>query len=609
MKHLLRRDLQELQVAYTRPKEPSGLVRAHMNEMTDDWPPLQKAEWVQALGALNLGLYPEQQATLTRRIETRLGAAAGSALLGPSSGALLDLLALVGLEAGDVVAVPSPGFSLYALLIKRARGSMALVEVGAGMPLSGFLKAAMAGAKQLWITTPNNPTGALADPDELYVLCTEIGKLEAPPLVVIDEAYCEFAPRTARLLVEAFPFVILLRTFSKALGSAGLRLGYVLGTPALVSALAALQLPYSISAPALCALDVALASPAPFEDTVRATIDRRTRLVEGLKELPVGVVDVSSSAANFLYLKPSKVSELLALGVLARALPGSEYCRVSLSDERAAEAVAIAYGATLPKPNAAALRKRTLLVLDVDGVLIEAEASFRTAVAKALLERFPALPWEDGIFRTMKRVAGMNNDFRLAAAVGWLWEEKSLASDSRFDALLRGVAPAFNASELASIDANEAILAPLVRRHYGSTQVLEHALIDLRALHEISEDCAIFTGRDPHELNLAQDTLGFSLPAVCDRGPHLRKPQGAGLLLLRDAFRADRILFVGDTHDDYAALKAAQRELGHVEFAFCAVGAFASEIVPSPDSNATFAFRSLRDALPSLRSWTKKDDA
>jgi histidinol-phosphate aminotransferase len=603
----LRRDLQSTGAAYSRPNEPAGLLRAHMNEMTGDWPAAEKAELLGALATLNLGLYPESQASLTARLEARLGAPRGAVLLGPSSGALLDLIALAGLDADDVVAVPEPGFTLYPLIVRRARGALLSVPVGHTLPLAGFLAAARAGAKQLWITNPNNPTGAWIDPQELLALCTDIGALPRPPLVVIDEAYVEFAPQTARLLVDRFAFVVLLRTWSKALGSAGLRLGYLVGAPDFISRLAALQLPYSISAPSLCALDIALTKPAPFEALVRQTSERRVRLMAALagNQANAADVQVTPSAANFLYIAPNKVPELAAAGVLARAWPGTSHCRISLSDERVAETTARVYGASLaPAPTAAEYQPaRAVLVLDVDGVLIEAEASFRAAVALALGDLHPQLPWADAMFRTMKRVSGMNNDFRLAAAVGWLWSAQETARDVRFAALVSGHTPGLSAAELGAVDNLEPTYAIRVAHHYRATQRIEEPLITGVELEQITRNLAIYTGRNSAELELAEETLGFRLPAVCDRGGHVRKPMPGGLLQLRDAFGADSVLFVGDTRDDLAALEAARAELPHVRWAFCAVGPARDEILPGADGVTTFSFATLRSGVATLRQW------
>jgi histidinol-phosphate aminotransferase len=601
----LRRDLQSTGAVYSRPNEPAGLLRAHMNEMTGDWPAAEKAELIQALAALNLGLYPESQAALTARLETRLGAPHGAVLLGPSSGALLDLIALAGLDADDVVAVPDPGFTLYPLLVRRASGALLRVAVGHALPLAGFLDAARGGAKQLWITNPNNPTGAWIDPNELHELCIELEALPRPPLVVIDEAYVEFAPKTGRLLVDRFAFVALLRTWSKALGSAGLRLGYLVGAPDFVARLAALQLPYSISAPSLCALDIALTRPAPFEALVRQATERRGRLTAALAahQANAAELQITPSAANFMYIAPNKVPELAAAGVLARAWPGTAYCRISLSEERVAETTARVYGTKLPPANNAAEYQpsRALLVLDVDGVLIE--ASFRAAVALALTDLHPQLTWVDAIFRTMKRISGMNNDFRLAAAVGWLWTAQSNAHDPRFAELVAGREPLLSLTELAAIDALEPTYAVQVAQHYRTTQHMEQPLIAGVELEHLTRNLAIYTGRNAVELELAEHTLGFRLPAVCDRGGHVRKPMPGGLLQLRDAFGADAILFVGDTRDDLAALEAARAELPHVRWAFCAVGPARDEILPTVDGLTTFSFATLRAGAATLRRW------
>ncbi|NOU27996.1 MAG: aminotransferase class I/II-fold pyridoxal phosphate-dependent enzyme [Polyangiaceae bacterium] len=602
MSQHLRKDLQDAaaQAPYVRPHEPAGLVRAHMNEMTGDWPAGPKAKWLEALRTIDMGVYPESQGELTARLERRLGAAAGSVLLGPSSGALLDLLALAGLDAGDVVAVPEPGFSLYPLLVKRAQGVLRRVPVGTVFPLDGFFAAAREGAKQLWITLPNNPTGAWIPPARIDELCLEIASMARPPLVVVDEAYAEFAPETARLLVDRFDFVVVVRTFSKALGSAGLRLGYLIGAPALVSRLATLQLPYSIPVPSLLALSVALDDPAPFEAAVETTLERRARLVAALRGAGV---EVAESAANFVYVAPEKAAELRAQGLLVRALPGTTAMRVSLAEEATAAAVAKAYGTTLAAPPGEVRRHAPLLVLDIDGVLIEAEASFRTAVARALAELAADLPWDDRLFRTMKRAPGMNNDFRLTAALMHLWR----AGQARFAPVAAGTGPTFDEADLTAIEALVPEAAARVAHHYETTQALEAALATAADLAELPGTHAIYTGRNVHELGLAAKILGFQLPAVVDRGAHVRKPAAGGLLQLRDAFRATSVMFVGDTRDDAAALRAAQAELPHVRFGFCAVGPAREEIVPSPDGHATLSFPTFRDAKPALAAWLHRD--
>jgi histidinol-phosphate aminotransferase len=599
----LRRDLHEAQVRYVRPPEPreTALLRAHMNEMIGDWPKETKAAWLAEVAKTDLGLYPEIQGELTARLEQRLGAAQGSVLIGPSSGALLDLLALAGLNPGDTVAVPEPGFSLYPLLVRRAQALLLPVPVGSTFSLDGFRAAAEQGARQLWLTLPNNPTGAWLRPMQLAQLCAQLERAESTPLVVVDEAYAEFAPETARLLVDRFDFVVVVRTFSKALGSAGLRLGYLLAAPALTAQLAAFQLPYSVSTPSLLALRVALDSPAPFERAVDAAIERRERLVSALTDAGVTVAE---SSANFLYLTPDKSAELQNLGVLARALPGTATMRVSLAEESTAELTAKVYGAKLAAAPQRAHRHAPLLVLDIDGVLIDAEASFRTSVQNALRDLAPDFPWSDGLFRAMKRIPGMNNDFRLTAALlhGW----RTLGPEY-LTAVMGPESFTLGASESAAIEALTPTAASRVAHHYQTAWQHERPLVRAEDLAALPGTHAIYTGRNAGELALAERVLGFQLPAVVDCGAHVRKPSPGGLLQLRDAFRASSVMFIGDTRDDYAALQSAARELPHVRFGFCAVGPARHEIVPQPDSQTLLSFPTFRDAKLALCEWLTQE--
>ncbi|HET8900678.1 MAG TPA: aminotransferase class I/II-fold pyridoxal phosphate-dependent enzyme, partial [Holophagaceae bacterium] len=318
----LRPDLDDIR-PYTRPPEPEGLARLHMNEAASDWPTPARAALLARLETLPFRQYPERQGELTERLRLRLGAPTGGVLLGPSSGALLDLIALAGLSSGDAVATPEPGFTLYPLLVKRHGGKLRPVPVGDSFPLAPWFAALEENPRQLWLTLPNNPSGAWASPDELESLLEAAARKDI--LVVLDEAYAEFAPRTHRLAPERFPNLLLLRTFSKAFACAAWRLGYLVGDPALVGKLAALQLPYSIPAPALEALDVAMDFAGDFEREIRATAFRRDRLSIGLKQHTA-----APSAANFLLMRPDPSETLRAAGQLARALPGTDAARVGI---------------------------------------------------------------------------------------------------------------------------------------------------------------------------------------------------------------------------------------------------------------------------------------
>ncbi|MBI4913486.1 MAG: aminotransferase class I/II-fold pyridoxal phosphate-dependent enzyme [Acidobacteria bacterium] len=578
---LLRPDLQQLP-AYTRPPGEGGgipLARLHMNEAAEDWPPAAREALLARLQALDFRVYPERQGDLTERLRRRLGAPEGGVLLGPSSGALLDLVALGGLQPGDGVAVPEPGFSLYPLLVTRHRGRLQRVPVGDTFPMDPWFEALEAGARQLWVTLPNNPTGAWIPPEELEPLLDAAATRPDPPLVLLDEAYAEFAPRTHRLAPERWPNVLLLRTFSKALASAGWRLGYLVGAPGLVGRLAALQLPYSIPAASLEALDVALDHASAFDARVREVAARRVRLSEALTP------PAPPSAANFLLVRPDPGPALRAAGQLVRTFAEGDCARVTVGTEAEAVVTARSLGGQLPAPGPRAFRQ--LLVLDVDGVLIEADRSFMEAVRRALEERIPGIAWRDDHFTAFKRIGGFNNDFRLAAAA-WV-----LAERGQLERVFEGR----TFSEIEDlVAAREPEAKATVQRHYADTIHLERPLVNLEELRIFPGDLAVLTGRPPEELELAWNVLGWSLPAIADGGPHLRKPEPAGLLQLADAFRAERVTFVGDTRDDAECVQRARAEQPAVEWRFAAVGPDRARFA----AGAAYEAPTLRDLLPTL---------
>ncbi len=608
----LRPDLREDRATYTRPPEPEGLSRLHMNEAAGDWPKAARDAWLARLATTELHTYPETEALLAKKLEARLGAPSGGVMLGPSSGALLDLIAMAGLSPGDAVAFPDPGFSLYPAIVKRHGGTSLRVPVGRGLPLDGFLEAAKVGARgarQVWLTLPNNPTGAWRSPEDVRPLLDALARLPSPPLVVLDEAYAEFAPHTFRLEPDRYSNVVLLRTFSKALASAGLRLGALVGPPGLVRELSAVKLPYSISTPQLVALDVALDHAALFDAEVRVTAERRDRLFSCLREAEV---PVSDSAANFVHIATDVADALLAKGVLARRLPPGEGTRISVGTEAACAIVAEVLGAKLPKPSPP--KAVRLLVLDVDGVMIEAESSFREAVKRAVSEMCPKLVWDDRLFRAMKRLGGMNNDFRLAAGLVALWDDR--ADDRDLERLARdllGGSVVWSDALEGRLLSHLADASARVARHYETTKSSEHPLVTQAELRALGVPFAILTGRSPHELEDAFTLLGFRCEAVCDSALHLAKPRPAGLLQLADAFRATEVVFVGDTKDDRTALERAAALRPETHFRFAAVGpdrgSFARTGDADADADADLEADTLREILSMQMFRTLKKEA
>jgi phosphoglycolate phosphatase-like HAD superfamily hydrolase len=216
------------------------------------------------------------------------------------------------------------------------------------------------------------------------------------------------------------------------------------------------------------------------------------------------------------------------------------------------------------------------------------------AVARALADLRPALPWSDEVYTAFKRLGGFNNDFRLAAGALALAEAYG---DVDLQLLIEGAAARSGFPELeARMQALEPSAQLVVQKHYVDTIRLEKPLVTLKELRATGRDLAVLTGRPPEELELAWRVLGFELPAVCDAAPHLRKPEPAGLLQLADAFRAEEILFVGDTIDDARCLRAAAALRPELTWRFAGLGPDRARFIAPEDVQSA----SLRDLLPML---------
>lgn len=238
---------------------------------------------------------------------------------------------------------------------------------------------------------------------------------------------------------------------------------------------------------------------------------------------------------------------------------------------------------------------RPLLVLDIDGVMIDAESSFSAAVALALNELCPGLPWGLEHFRAFKRIGGFNNDYALTAAALALVESGGL----------RDLLPELQAAEgqggLPSLDARIRELEPraegVVHRHYVErTVALERPLITLPELLESGRNLAILTGRPPRELVHAWKVLGFRLPAICDSAPELRKPRPDGLLHCAKRFGAREICFAGDSRDDATCLRGARELRPDLSWTFAAIGPDRERIAAPGDLRAS----SLRELLKTM---------
>ena len=329
-------------------------VRLNTNETPVPPPGAFLDELAARLPSLALNRYPDRDAVeLRQALADREGLDVGRVWAANGSNeVLLQLLQAYG-GPGRSALIFRPGYSMYPELCRTTSTAAHVVDLADDGRLTAAIVsgevARVAGAHRPVITllaNPNNPTGALIDHDVVRALHETV-----PGLLIVDEAYIEFAPDGAsvRSLLDELPRLVVSRTFSKAFRLAGLRLGYLLAPAQVVTDLLRVRLPYHLDAITQLAGLVALEQEPSFLDHRREIADERERVAAALSRL-TGVV-VLPSAANFLLLRTERIDvfdRLLDHGVLVRDLssavgrPGTWRVTVGTQQENDAFLTALA---------------------------------------------------------------------------------------------------------------------------------------------------------------------------------------------------------------------------------------------------------------------------
>ena len=267
--------------------------------------------------------YPPNASRLKEKLAKRDDLEGSNVILGAGSTELIDLVIRTFVAPGEEVLLSVPTFSMYEARTRVVGGIPVLVPMSGDHEhdVNGLIRAVTERTKVLFLCTPNNPTGNPIPESELRRLVS----LGLP--TVVDEAYVELgdAESYARLVRE-FPNVIVLRTFSKAFGLAGLRLGYAFAHSAVIELLSRVKVPWNLPAVTLAAAEAALEDVAEHHERVSALKVARAELAERLSELPG--LSVLSSEGNFISIDISStglsaadfVAAALSEGVLIRSL-------------------------------------------------------------------------------------------------------------------------------------------------------------------------------------------------------------------------------------------------------------------------------------------------
>lgn len=271
---------------------PEKVIRLNGNE--NPYGPSPRVP--EALGAFpHYNHYPDpDQRRLRERLSEYLGVAQEQIVAGNGSDELIDLLLRMFVGPGDNIILPTPTFGMYAFTTEVCGGETISVERNSDfeIDLEGMRTAANAHTKATFFASPNNPTGNIASDAHVR------GLLETGMLVVVDETYYEFCGHTALPLLDEYPNLVVLRTFSKWAGLAGLRIGLGVMNPDLAATMMGMKPPYNVNLAAEIALLASLEDHAGLLERVNNIVAERDRMMDLLKQIP-GITPWPSQA-NFI---------------------------------------------------------------------------------------------------------------------------------------------------------------------------------------------------------------------------------------------------------------------------------------------------------------------
>ena len=312
-----------------------NIIKLASNENPLGIGPRTRAAIDAALG--EIARYPDGGGfELKQALSARSGVDASSIVLGNGSNDVLELVAAAFLGPGRAAVMSQHAFAVYPLAT-QARGARLIVVPAKDYAhdLDAMARAVDDETYAVWVANPNNPTGTYARPEELEAF---LRKLPERVLVVLDEAYNEYIQHDLRAdpvkWLKRHPNLVVTRTFSKAYGLAGLRVGYALAHPSVADVMNRVRQPFNVNSLALAAATAALDDMEFVARSYAENLKGMRQLEEGARALGL---DYIPSYGNFLSIRVGKASEvfkrLLRRGVIVRPVSGyglPEHLRVTV---------------------------------------------------------------------------------------------------------------------------------------------------------------------------------------------------------------------------------------------------------------------------------------
>jgi histidinol-phosphate aminotransferase len=329
-----------------RQGKPAGPDAFKLSSNENPFPPLPGV--VDAVAAsVAVNRYPDASALAVREVlAARVGVTPDEIHVGAGSVALLSQFITAAAGPGDEVVYAWRSFEAYPGLVTVAGATSVQVPNRAdhSHDLEAMADAVTDRTRVVIVCSPNNPTGTVVSAADFDAF---LDRVPSDVLVLLDEAYAEFVTDSAAVtglaIVGTRPNLVVLRTFSKAYGLAGLRIGWAVGPRPVLDAARAAAIPLSVTEPAQQAAIASLALEDELLERVATLAVRRDRLAEDLRAAGLAIPEAHG---NFVWVpagdEASRVGEiLLDHGVVARVFPG-DGVRISIGESEAMEGIVAA---------------------------------------------------------------------------------------------------------------------------------------------------------------------------------------------------------------------------------------------------------------------------
>ena len=331
-------------VAGKPPRARDGMTTYKLSSNENPYPPLPGVVAAATAAAEQMNRYPDMGNTaLYEALADKLGVPTEQLALATGSVALIYQLVQAFCDPGDEIVYAWRSFEAYPIAVTAAgaRGIQVPVTADGRHDLEAMAEAITDRTRIVMVCTPNNPTGPSVTQAELDAF---LGRVPEHVLVVVDEAYVEFVRMSDAVdgvaTVRAHENVVASRTFSKAYGLAGFRVGYAVAPAPIATALRAVSLPFGVSSVAQAAAIASLRAESELLERVAALVSERDRVVKGLAD--VGLV-VPEPQGNFVWFAAGdRTLDLAAaaddLGIVIRPFVG-DGARVTIGEPEANDRV------------------------------------------------------------------------------------------------------------------------------------------------------------------------------------------------------------------------------------------------------------------------------